>query len=146
MKSKSLVLTLVLMIAAWAQIATSNAPKQNSSETKSKCACCAKMASPDSKEAQACMRHTAKSANSKDKDTDSCCAERNGKSCCGNKAQSSMKSDKGKDCCDNSGKEKTGSCCAHSEQASSGTTDSGKCCCSAKNEKADSGCRTMMHS
>jgi len=142
MKSKSLVLTLVLMIAAWAQIAT---PKQNSSETKSKCACCAKMASPDSKEAPACMRHTAKSANGKDKDTDSCCAERNGKSCCGNKAQSCMKSDKRKGCLDNCGKDKA--CCAHSEQASSGATDSGKCCCAEKNEKtASSCCRRMMHS
>jgi hypothetical protein len=58
-----------------------------------------------------------------------------------------MKSEKGKDCCDNSGKEKGAAfCCSDSEKASCGTVDSGKCGCSAKNEKAGSGCCTMMHS
>jgi hypothetical protein len=126
MKSKSLLLMLVLMVAAWAQV--SNVSQTNAPQ-KAQCACCDKTGSATAKEA--CMRHMAKSADGKD--MDSCCAGKSGKSCCENKAESCMKCDKGKGWCGDCGKEKDKAatpCCGHACETASGAKDSGKgrCC------------------
>ena len=103
MKHKMLALILALTVASWAQTATQTAPaapEQNSATEKSKCACCDKMASADSKDAHAsCMRHSKEDA----KSMGSCCSGKDAKSC--------MKGDKtAASCCkDGCGKDKTAS-------------------------------------
>lgn len=141
MKSKSLVLMLLLTLAAWAQTAAPAGTQQSTTpDTKAKCACCDKMASADAKNGQACMRHMDQNGNAKEM---ACCARKDGKSCCGDEAQSCMRSDKEKGCCGKG----TASCRTHSKQASDGATVSGGCCCSGKSEKAGcSCCRGMMPS
>jgi hypothetical protein len=130
MKSKSLVLMLVLTVAAWAQTAApAGTPQSTAPDTKAKSTCCDKMASTNAKNGQSCMRPMAQNGNAKEM---ACCARKDGKSCCGDEAQSCMRSDKEKGCCGKT----TASCCAHSKQASDGATDSGRCCCSGKSEKA----------
>lgn len=145
MKSKSLVLMLVLTAVAWAQTATPNAPQQNGVPAKPKCACCAKMAS-DAKDGQSCARH--KMQNADGKETASCCSDKNGKSCGqgNNKDAKGVSDDKAAGCCSDCNKEKMAASCCGSKSAS-GAMDCGKSCCSGKNDKASSSCcRRMMQS
>jgi hypothetical protein len=129
MKHKMLALILALTVASWAQTASQtapSAPEQNSAE-KSKCACCDKMASADSKDPHAsCMGHSKEDA----KSMGSCCSGKDAKSC--------MKGDEtAASCCkDSCGKDKTAS-------MSCGKECGKKCekgCCSSEKKTAKNCC------
>lgn len=135
MKSKSLVLMLVLALSAWAQSASPGKPQQSiAPDTKAKCACSDKMSSADAKDGQACMRHKEQSSDGKDMAT--CCAGKDGKSCCGDKTVACVRSAKEKGCCGDCGNDKSATTrCGDPEQARSGPMDSSKCCCSKTSER-----------
>jgi hypothetical protein len=110
MKHKMLALILALTVVSWAQTATQTSPADPQPGTapaeKTKCACCEKMASTDSKDAgMSCSRHAKHG-----KEMASCCTGKNAKSCCSDKdGKSCMKDDKtAASCCKNNcGKDKS---------------------------------------
>lgn len=142
MKHKMLALILALTVVSWAQTATQTSPADPQPGTapaeKTKCACCEKMASTDSKDAgMSCSRHAKHG-----KEMASCCTGKNAKSCCGDKdGKSCMKDDKtAASCCKNNcGKDKTASACCGGKSCKDG-------CCSKKTESAMSCCRHERHS
>jgi hypothetical protein len=139
MKHKMLALVLALTVASWAQTATQTAPSDPQQSTvpaeKTKCACCDKMASGNTKaEHSCCAHHEKQTADSKE--AASCGSGKDAKSCCSGKdAKSCMKGDKnaGSCCKDSCGKDKTAS-------ASCGK-QCGKDCCSPEKKTATNCCR-----
>jgi len=134
---KILAVMLALVAIAWAQTATQATPSAPSQTTapadKAKCACCEKMAAPDSKEEHAsCMRQGKSMGDSKE--MASCCAGKD-ESCCGGgkDANSCMKGDKTATFCSKEGysKGKSASCC----DRKAGKSCSTECCASNKSQK-----------
>ena len=105
MKPKLIAAILALTLVSWAQSTTpAPAPEQQKSapeDAKAGCPCCADKADTadhaDMHKGMACMRHAA--AGKDDKETMSCCGEKDGKhSCCGKDMKACAKDEKAA-CC-----------------------------------------------
>src|SRR5260370_21622430 len=97
MRYRMLALIIALTMVSWAQKATQttpSTPQQSTASEKSKCACCDKVASSDSKDA-----HAACMGKHEGKEMASCCAGKDEKTCCSGKdAKSCMNDVKIADC------------------------------------------------
>lgn len=135
MKTKSLALLLVLMLAARAQVRNVTQPSA-APEKKGNCTCCGKKDAANAKDGQSCARRGTQSADGTQIAT--CCDDTKEKSCCGKDAKCPQ-DDKAACCsdCNKQSKDKVASFCCRSVCGK----ECGHNCRSGRSDKASTSCR-----
>jgi hypothetical protein len=130
MKTKSLVLFLMLALVAWGQTANQSAAPadKGASTTTAKCACCDKMDAGTAAGHKACC-HSKKSAGS---ETAMACGGKDAASCCGDAAKCAKTS---------AANSTSASCCSGKGQCGA----KGKSCCSENAKMACCGSQCVGH-